>query len=236
MKLTVLGCEGPFPAPGGGCSSYLVRAGEKKILLDAGSGSLAHLGQCMALTDLDAVVLSHLHFDHMGEIPLLAYALQNTDKKLDIWMPEGPESVRSLIESFPVFVCHTAAAGETVMLGTVEMSFLPARHPVPAVGVRIRHHSRSVVYTGDTNTFPDMASAYAGADVLLIDGGLTAEQWTEEKPHLSAAMAAQVSLDAGARQAILTHFAPEARKRLLNEARDIAPRMLGAAPMRIYEF
>ena len=76
MRLTILGCQGPYPEAGGACSAYLVEAGGKRVLMEAGSGCLARLGGMMALEALDAVVLSHLHFDHMGEMPLLGYALQ----------------------------------------------------------------------------------------------------------------------------------------------------------------
>ena len=80
MRLTILGCQGPYPEAGGACSAYLVEAGGKRVLMEAGSGCLARLGGMMALEALDAVVLSHLHFDHMGEMPLLGYALQGCGK------------------------------------------------------------------------------------------------------------------------------------------------------------
>ena len=41
MELTVLGMNGPFPAPGSGCSGYLLTAGNTAIQLDLGCGTLA---------------------------------------------------------------------------------------------------------------------------------------------------------------------------------------------------
>ena len=38
MKLTVLGCNGPYPAPGGACSGYLLQEGDTGVLLDCGAG------------------------------------------------------------------------------------------------------------------------------------------------------------------------------------------------------
>ena len=43
MKLTVLGRHGPFPAPGGACSGYLIEAGDTKLCVDLGSGTLGNL-------------------------------------------------------------------------------------------------------------------------------------------------------------------------------------------------
>lgn len=235
MKLTILGCEGPWPTPGGGCSSYLVEADGKRILMEAGSGMMAHLSEKMTFADLDAVILSHLHFDHMGEMPLLGYALMNTEKKLPVYLPAEPAAVRSLLEGFGCFECHTAAAGESAQLGDVAITFLPARHPVPAVGVKLACEGKTLCYSGDTNTLEGLAENYAGADLLLIDGGLSTAVWAEGKPHLSAALAAQAALDAGVEQSVLTHFAPGQRELLLSEAQTVNPTMLGAEPGRSYE-
>ena len=235
MKLTILGCEGPWPTPGGGCSSDLVEAGGKRILMEAGSGALSHLGAIMAFGELDAVILSHLHFDHMGEMPILGYALMNTPKKLPVYLPAEPAAVRSLVESLGCFECHTAQCGETVEMDDVKITFLPARHPVPVVGVKIEGEGKVFCYSGDTNSLENLAENYAGADLLLIDGGLNSAVWAEGKPHLSAAMAAQVSLDSGAKTAVLTHFAPGQRELLLAEAQAVNPAMLGAEPGRSYE-
>ena len=38
MRLTVLGCNGPYPAPEGACSGYLVEAEGAALQLDLGSG------------------------------------------------------------------------------------------------------------------------------------------------------------------------------------------------------
>lgn len=235
MKLTILGCEGPWPTPGGGCSSYLVETGGKRILMETGSGMMAHLSEKMAFADLDAVILSHLHFDHMGEMPLLGYALMNTDKKLPVYLPAEPAAVRSLLEGFGCFECHTVTAGDTALIGEVQVSFLPARHPVPAVGVKLSCAGKTLCYSGDTNTLEGLAENYRDADLLLIDGGLSAAAWAEGKPHLSAAMAAQAALDCGAKAAVLTHFAPGQRELLLAEAQAVNPDMLGAEPGRSYE-
>jgi len=68
MKLTVLGCSGSYPGPGGAASGYLVEADGTRIWLDAGSGTLANLQRHIGLDAVDAVVLSHEHPDHWADI------------------------------------------------------------------------------------------------------------------------------------------------------------------------
>ena len=60
MELTVLGMNGPFPAPGSGCSGYLLTAGNTAIQLDLGCGTLARLTGMTPPEDLTALVFSEL--------------------------------------------------------------------------------------------------------------------------------------------------------------------------------
>jgi ribonuclease BN (tRNA processing enzyme) len=70
LELIVLGSGGPA-ALGRAASSYLILVdGKPRILVDAGPGSFARIGEShVSLEDLDVVLLTHLHIDHAGELP-----------------------------------------------------------------------------------------------------------------------------------------------------------------------
>jgi beta-lactamase superfamily II metal-dependent hydrolase len=70
LELVVLGSGGPG-ATGRAASSYLVLVdGTPRILVDAGSGAFARLGEAkLSLANVDIVLLTHLHIDHAGELP-----------------------------------------------------------------------------------------------------------------------------------------------------------------------
>ena len=70
LSLVVLGSGGPG-ATGRAGSSYLVLVrGVPRILVDAGPGSFARLGEAkLSLAKVDVVLLTHLHVDHAGELP-----------------------------------------------------------------------------------------------------------------------------------------------------------------------
>ena len=93
LELLVLGSGGPGAA-GRAASSYLVFIdGEARILVDAGPGSFARLGEAKAsLADTDIVLLTHLHIDHAGEIPGLfkARAVSSSGPIVfNVWGPTG---------------------------------------------------------------------------------------------------------------------------------------------------
>jgi ribonuclease BN (tRNA processing enzyme) len=93
LELLVLGSGGPGAA-GRAASSYLVFVdGDARILVDAGPGSFARLGEAKAsLSDTDIVLLTHLHIDHVGEIPGLfkARAVSGSGPIVfNVWGPTG---------------------------------------------------------------------------------------------------------------------------------------------------
>ena len=93
LELLVLGSGGPGAA-GRAASSYLVFVdGDARILVDAGPGSFARLGEAKAsLSNTDIVLLTHLHIDHAGEIPGLfkARAVSGSGPIVfNVWGPGG---------------------------------------------------------------------------------------------------------------------------------------------------
>lgn len=74
MKLTVIGCYGGFPAAGEATSGYLFESNGFRLLVDCGSGVLSKLQQYIDIEELDAVLLSHYHHDHIADIGPLQYA------------------------------------------------------------------------------------------------------------------------------------------------------------------
>ena len=93
LELMVLGSGGPG-ALGRAASCYLVLIdGNARVLVDAGPGAFARLGEAkLSLSDTDIVLLTHLHIDHAGELPGLfkAKAVSGGDSVVfKVWGPAG---------------------------------------------------------------------------------------------------------------------------------------------------
>lgn len=74
---TCVGSGTCVPSASRGSACHLLQAGDLRVLLDLGSGSLrslVRLGESIA--DLDAVGLTHRHMDHVGDLLPLLFALR----------------------------------------------------------------------------------------------------------------------------------------------------------------
>ena len=233
MKLTILGCNGPFPEKGGACSSYLVESdsGRTKLVLDLGSGALGRLVQYADIKDIDALILSHLHFDHMSDVPVLGYMLDFSDTEtFKVVCPETPAEVRRLLKGkFDVY------PPEDTSIGEFKIQFTRVKHPVETYAVKILCDEGIFVYTGDTNECAEIELFASGADTILADCGLSGEDWRATKPHMSPEKCALLAKNAGATQLILSHLSPLYDKNaLFDEARRVfAGTVLAEAGMQI---
>src|SRR3954464_15921039 len=76
MRITVLGKSPAWQDVDGACSGYLVEGGGVRVLLDCGPGVFAKLRRFADYTDVDAVVITHLHADHILDLVPFASGLR----------------------------------------------------------------------------------------------------------------------------------------------------------------
>ena len=94
IKLTFLGTGAPRPSPTRYGPSILLEAGDTKLLVDAGPGMRQRIFQAGGfelLTDIDTVLITHLHFDHTIELPNLWLTgwLFGRKTNMKVYGPEG---------------------------------------------------------------------------------------------------------------------------------------------------
>lgn len=269
MKLTVLGRYGPFPAPGGACSSYLLEApavpgrnrpGDKtvRLVIDMGSGTLSRLLSICPLSDIDAILLSHLHSDHMADMLVLRYALQIMPKRdipvpvpLDVIAPSAPEAEFRMLSSAGTFNMVRMQDNMKARFGALTITFRHMLHPVPSYAMDILEEEpprppaygdepplKRLVYTGDTGYHDALLMLCRNATMLLADTNfLSRDKTTEFAPHLTAREAGMIAQKAGVGRLLCTHLlgdlVPE--EQYLREAREEFPAAEMAQELMTYE-
>lgn len=93
VELQVLGSGGPELEDKRASSSYVVwQDGRARILVDSGGGSALRFGQSGAhVTQLDALLFSHLHIDHSADFAALIKSsyFEERNRKLPVYGPTG---------------------------------------------------------------------------------------------------------------------------------------------------
>jgi ribonuclease BN (tRNA processing enzyme) len=236
LKLTVLGNNGPYPAQGGACSGYLLQGDRATIVLDLGSGSLANLISALSaeLESIDAIILSHLHADHISDISVLRYAVfrpngatdrDGAAKKIPLYCPAAPEQEYATLCSYGQFDVHPISEELTLDIRGLLVSFAPMTHPYPVYAVSVRESAaaarkdatdgdaaaaRKFVYSGDTTWNQDIILFAEDADLLLIDACFISQDRLSGHPpvHLTAEECGIIAGEAGVGKMLLTHFPP----------------------------
>ena len=95
MRIISLGTGMPYGRRSQAATSWLVELGNgDKFLFDVGTGSVANLGSLEIPYDfLNKVFLSHLHTDHMGDLPALYVGgvVGGRTLPFHVWGPSGTE-------------------------------------------------------------------------------------------------------------------------------------------------
>lgn len=225
MKLTVFGNNATCPEADGACSSFLVEAEGKKILLDMGNGSLAKIRQNVDLADLDIIVISHLHFDHFGDLFCAKYHLETRKaygeniRKILLLIPQLPDWAAAELYTNEVFDIHTISDGALFKFDKLEISFVELVHLIESYGVRISGDGKVLAYSGDTGICDALSRVAENADLFLCEATFCGEFSAEQTHHLSAGTAASLAATTGVRKLLLTHFHSKQREHAYIEAR-----------------
>ena len=119
VAVQILGSGGPMINRDRASTSYLLWIdAQAKILVDVGGGAFFRFGQSQAkLGDLSLVAISHLHPDHVSDLPALLWLSHLSRKEpLAIVGPSGND----LVPAFPTFLSRLfdAKNGAFQVLGT----------------------------------------------------------------------------------------------------------------------
>jgi ribonuclease BN (tRNA processing enzyme) len=234
MRLVVLGSSGTYPRPGGACNGFLIQEKGTNLVLDLGNGSLSNLLEVTDFTDIDAVVITHMHIDHFGDLYPLYYALRfHPDEPwgLRLLLPQGGLEVMGRLMSedsrgylTKVYSDEAIASGLIYQVGDMKLTFFPTRHPAEGYSVRVEGEGWKLAYSSDTSPCPGLEEAAQGADIFICEATMPRDHSKEAERygHMTAIQAGEMAEKAGARLLMLTHIWPTLDPRdAVEEAKEV---------------
>ena len=219
MRVHVVGCSPAWPNPGGAQSGYLVEEDGRRILLDCGPGVLPRLRRLEPWPRLDAIVITHFHLDHWGDlVPWVwgsFYRQGHGDEQPELWVYRGGHDFLVELGSrlgFPDMFDRTFRVSEydaETSFSTAGFDVLPVRLPhykLETYGFRVSNDTTTLAYTGDTGPSERIAELARDADLLVCEATLaTGAADGEPRGHLSVDEALDAYAASGARRLLLTH-------------------------------
>lgn len=217
MKLTVIGCSPAWPNPAGAQSGYLVE-GTGRLLLDCGPGVLSRLRERESWPNVDAVVITHFHLDHWGDlVPWIfgaSFGAGRDAPRPRLWLPPGgAETLRAFGRLFAFAdaierVFDVAEYAEEAPFAAAGFQITPvklAHYEEATFGMRVTDGAHAIAYTGDTAPTPKLNDLARDADVFLCEATLAKPEPADDRGHLSADEAVAASREAGAKRLVVIH-------------------------------
>ena len=184
--------------------------GGTQILLDPGPGSLVQATKRkLDPAKLDAIILSHRHLDHSGDINIMIEAMTDGGRKKRgvVFAPndalDQDPVILSYLRSFPEKIDILTEGGSYKVNDVSFTTPIKHRHPVETYGFifRTQHHTFSWVI--DTKYFDKLPSYYEGelliANVVMLNPKVAVD-------HLSLPEVKMIIEEIKPKIAILTHF------------------------------
>lgn len=213
MKLTILGYWGGYPTRNAGTSSYLLESKGYHLWLDAGSASLIALENHVDPLDVDAVLLSHYHYDHIADLGVFQFTrqLKGTGEKRAPIVPiyghtEDEENFHRLTMD-RVSEGISYEEGETFSIGPFEITTMRTLHPVPCFAFRIEERAtgKVLVFTADSGYLESFARFSKEADVLMTDTNFF-NGMENHRVHMTATEVGRIAKEANVKKLVLTHL------------------------------
>ncbi len=232
------GTRGSLPSPGARTSRYggntscvEIRAGGHLLVFDAGSG-IRELGNVLApqMPITGHVFFTHYHWDHIMGFPFFG-PLFVPGNELHLYgeSKDGRDvgeilSGQMLAPYFPVTMqeearcdvrVHSLTPGEVVELDGVTVKVCRLNHPGDAIGYRVDHAGRAVVYATDIEHDPETDGALIelarGADALIYDSTYTDAEYAGHIGwgHSTWRAGVDIAKAAEVGQFIIFHHLPE---------------------------
>ena len=196
MKITLLGTGAALIDPDRCHTSIAVQVGARCYLIDLGSGATRNLiAANIDPLSVEAVFLTHLHFDHIADLPVFVIGSWMSGKSGAplIYGPPGTnEAIGHLFEggAFDVDIrarsqyrqrqgnmealrpdVRPMAPGVIFDDDTLKVTAMPVDHIPPDIcacyGLKLESGGKTVVFSSDTKALPEMADFAKGADLLI---------------------------------------------------------------------
>lgn len=212
MNITPIGIWGGYPNKNEATCAYLIEQDGFRCLVDCGSGVVAAVQNYTELKDIDAVIISHYHPDHVADIGVLQHAamvgmqLKEWEVPLPIYAHDRDAQGFAGLSYKGVTQGRAVQVSDTLELGPFQVTFCETDHPVYCLAMRFTDGHKTAVFTADTAWKDELVDFSKNADLLVAESNLYEKYLGIIQGHMSGSQAGQLATQASAKQLLLTHL------------------------------
>jgi ribonuclease BN (tRNA processing enzyme) len=217
LRITVIGRSPAWQDEGGACSGYLVEAEGAKVLVDCGNGVFGKLRSALDHREIDSVVISHMHGDHILDLVPFAYALSYGPERRGgrpaLYLPPGGKEVlrricgafdaETLIED--AFETSEYEPDAGMSIGPIELAFSHVPHFIDAWSISMATaDSGRFVFGADCGPCDSLVGFSQGCELLMLEATIP-HGGPASDGHLTSTQAGEIARKAQAGRLVLTH-------------------------------
>ncbi|MFC7073126.1 MBL fold metallo-hydrolase [Halovenus rubra] len=219
MKLTFLGTGSAMPTGNRLQTGLLLEAEDKSLLVDCGSGVVHGLAATEhGYEDIDTVLLTHHHLDHLSDLLVLIKAqwLAGKESLEIVGPPETEEVVSGLLAvhdymqgRLDLTVREIEPEETPITVEGFEIQAMLTRHSMECLAYRFEQDAEpAFVFSGDSEAFEELVEFADGAALLVHDCSFPDEVDVSNHPTPSqlGTVLADAAADIG--RVYLTHLYP----------------------------
>jgi len=224
IGVTILGSGTCVPSLRRSSCAILMETGGKKLLFDAGAGTLRRMLESgVSIFDISCIFFSHFHPDHTAELVPFLFATKYSEgrhRKTPLTLIAGKgfsAFYQGLKQAYGAWIELDTDVLSVIEMNTQTPDLLdfdqfsvrtrPAAHNPESISYRITTPSGySVVYSGDTDYCENLIALAADAQVLICECSHADEE--KVQGHLSPSLAGGIATSANVQKLVLTHFYP----------------------------
>lgn len=219
-----------------GGPAQILKIDDRILMFDCGRYSCTNLGRVgIRVEAVDRLFLTHLHFDHIMNVPYFVLLGWNNGRKnpLRIFGPQGTQQFvsRSIRPTFEQDIATRLGHGKDPFgldpevteiheegnffaeeAYSVSALFVKHAGDMPTFTYKVDVGDRSIVITGDGLPSPELTEFCRGADLLVSECSGTSEflsQYPWGAWHTTPKTLSKMASEAGVKRVMLKHFVIE---------------------------
>lgn len=234
ISVQVLGSGGPETTQRASSSYLIKRDGKALVLIDFGGGSFLRFSQAKAkIEDLEAMLCTHLHIDHVVDLPALMKAGYFSERlrSLPLIGPDANDYFPGFNEyiqlqfgkngayrymsdilsqesdSFSI-IPYEVSAYTNFDFNGVKITAVPVKHGVvPTLAFRIDIDGKKIVFSADTAAHTDtLEKLSVDADILIAHHAIPQHGYNHARElHMTPERIAQIAAVAKPKILVLSH-------------------------------